>query len=62
VPESLLAFVLARLDRIPSPVFLHRELAGFPAADLAALLSDGLLRKTEDAEEIPRPERFPGGG
>jgi hypothetical protein len=62
VPDSLLGFVLARLDRIPSPAFLHGELAGFPASDLAALVSEGVLRRAEDAEEIMRPPRFPGGG
>ncbi|HZP97245.1 MAG TPA: hypothetical protein VFC31_13075 [Candidatus Limnocylindria bacterium] len=60
--ESLLGFILARLDQIESPVFLHRELERFPARDLAALLSEGLLRETSRATEIPRPAHLPAGG
>lgn len=62
MPESLLSFLLARLDRISSPVFLDGEIAGFPPEDLEALVADGLLRETEPATEIPRPARVPGGG
>lgn len=60
--ESLLGFVLTRLDQIESPVFLHRELERFPASDLAALVSEGLLRETSKATEIPRPGHLPAGG
>ncbi len=60
--ESLLGFVLTRLDQIESPVFLHRELERFPASDLAACVSAGLLRETSKATEIPRPAHLPAGG
>lgn len=62
MPESLLGFVLTRLDQIESPLFLHRELERFPAADLAALVSDGILRETSEATEITRPAHLPVGG
>lgn len=60
--ESLLSFFLARLDQIESPIFLHRELERFPAEDLKVLLSEGLLRETSRATEIPRPAHLPAGG
>jgi len=60
--DSLLGFILTRLDQIESPVFLHRELKRFPAEDLKALLSEGLLRETSRATEIPRPAHLPAGG
>ncbi len=60
--DSLLGFLLTRLDQIESPVFLHRELERFPAGDLAALVSEGLLRETSKATEIPRPAHLPAGG
>jgi hypothetical protein len=59
--ESLLGFVLTRLDQIESPLFLYRELERFPAADLAALVSNGILRQTSKATEIPRPAGLPVG-
>ena len=60
--ESLLGFVLTRLDQVESPVFLHRELERFPPEQLKAQLSEGLLRETSRATEIPRPVHIPGGG
>src|SRR3990172_3580971 len=60
--ESLLDFVLTRLDQVESPVFLHRELERFPPEQLKAQLSEGLLRETSRATEIPRPVHIPGGG
>lgn len=60
--ESLLAFVLSRLDEIESPVFLQRELEDFAEGDLATWVSVGLLRETTRATEIPRPAGFPAGG
>lgn len=50
--ESLLGFLLARLDQIDAPVFLHRELEPFPADDLVALTSGGILRETTPATEL----------
>jgi hypothetical protein len=60
--ESLLNFVLTRLDQVASPVFLHSELTRFPALDLASLVSSGVLQPGLADDEIPRPARFPGGG
>ncbi|MCL5884127.1 MAG: hypothetical protein M1377_02040 [Deltaproteobacteria bacterium] len=60
--ESLLAFVLTRLDQVVSPVFHHRELERFPPEQLKVLLSEGLLRETSKATEVPRPSHLPGGG
>lgn len=60
--ESLLGFVLTRLDQIEAPVFLHRELEKFPADQLKAVVAEGLLRETSEAEEIPRPDHAPPGG
>lgn len=60
--ESLLAFVLTRLDQVASPVFHHRELERFPPEQLKVLLSEGLLRETSKATEVPRPSHLPGGG
>jgi len=59
---SLLDFVRARLDQIDSPVFSHVELSRFPAAALAVLQDNGILREGPGAEEITRPPRFRGGG
>lgn len=59
---SALAFVLARLDQLESPVFSHEELARFPAADLATLLRNGVLFESDAADEVERPSRFRGGG
>ncbi|NUQ53964.1 MAG: hypothetical protein HUU19_14870 [Phycisphaerales bacterium] len=59
---SALAFVLARLDQLESPVFSHEEFARFPAADLATLLRDGIVYEGVPAEEIDRPSRFRRGG
>jgi hypothetical protein len=61
LPESLLGFVLNRLDQVESPIFLHRELEKFPADDLKTLLSEGILRETSKATEIPRPAHLPVG-
>lgn len=60
--ETLLGFILERLDQIENPVFLHRELERFPDEDLRALQSEGILRETSKATEIPRPAHLPGGG
>lgn len=43
-------------------MFLHRELERFPAGELAALVSGGVLRETSRATEIPRPAHLPAGG
>lgn len=43
-------------------MFLHRELERFPAGDLEALVSDGLLRETSRTTEVPRPAHLPGRG
>jgi len=60
--ETLLSFILERLDQIENPVFLHRELERFPEEDLRALRSEGILRETSKATEIPRPAHLPAGG
>jgi hypothetical protein len=60
--ESLLGFVLARLDQLERPVFLHRELERFPEEALQALRAEGILRETSKATEIPRPAHLPAGG
>ena len=60
--NSLLAFILTRLDQIERPVFRHRELERFPPEQLKALLSEGILHETSKATEIPRPVHLPAGG
>jgi hypothetical protein len=60
--DKLLDFVLERADHVGDPVFLKRELEGFPVEDLDALLSEGILRETSRATEIPRPKHLPPGG
>ena len=60
--ETLIIFVLQRLDQIESPVFLHRELERFPEKELKALLSEGILRETSRATKIPRPKHLTPGG
>lgn len=50
--ESLLDFVLTRLDQVGSPIYLHRELERFPSEDLKALLASGILRETSRAEKV----------
>lgn len=52
VTESLLGFILARLDQVGSPLYLHRELERFPSEELKALLSSGILRETSRAERV----------
>ena len=42
-------------------MFLYRELETFPTGDLAALVSEGLLRETSKATEIPRHAHLPVG-
>ncbi|MGD9878366.1 hypothetical protein [Desulfococcus sp.] len=59
--ETLLHFILQRLDQIECPVFLHRELERFPEEQLRALRADGILRETSRATEIPRPKNIPSG-
>jgi hypothetical protein len=59
--ESLLQAVLVLLDQIESPVILHSEAASYGERGLVELLSQGVLRKTVDATEIPRPARFGPG-
>lgn len=59
---TMMQLLLTRLDQMASPVFLHRELETFPTAELAALVSEGLLRETSRATEIPRPSHLPVGG
>ncbi len=61
MPESLLGLVLERLDAIRSPVVFQSETVDFEA-ERQALVAAGVLRRTADAEEIPRPRRFPPGG
>ena len=60
--ETLLHFVLQRLDQIECPFFLHRELERFPDEELRALRAKGILRETSRATEIPRPKHLPPGG
>lgn len=60
--ESLLSFVLARLDQVDHPVFLHRELERFPTEQLQVLRSEGILQETSEAAEVPRPRHLPAGG
>lgn len=43
-------------------MFLHRELERFPPEQLKVLLSEGLIRETSKATEVPRPPHLPGGG
>ena len=59
--ETLLHFVLQRLDQIECPVFLHRELEDFPEEELRILRAEGILRETSRATEIPRPKHSPPG-
>jgi hypothetical protein len=59
--ETLLSFVLTRLDQIEAPIFLHREVEVFPSEEIGALLSDSILRETSKATEIPRPAHLPAG-
>jgi hypothetical protein len=60
--DTLVQFLLTRLDQLESPLFLGRELEAFPPSELAALMSEGLLRETTKASEIPRPAHLPAGG
>ena len=60
--ETLLHFVLQRLDQIECPFFLHRELERFPDEELRALRAKGILREPSRATEIPRPKHLPPGG
>jgi hypothetical protein len=60
--ETLISFVLRRLDQIEIPIFLHRELEGFREDELKALCAKGILRQTSAATEIPRPRHLPPGG
>lgn len=60
--ETLVSFVLRRLDQIEVPIFLHRELEGFPEEELRGLCTKGILRRTSHAAEIPRPRHLPPGG
>ncbi len=59
--ESLLQAVLVLLDQIESPVILHSEGVAYGDGALAELLSQGVLRKTTNATDIPRPVRFGPG-
>jgi len=59
--ETLLHFILQRLDQVESPVFLHREFERFPEEELRALRAEGILRETSRATEIPRPKNTPPG-
>ncbi len=52
---TLLAQVLTRLSRQKSPLVSHREITCFPPGELPALLSDGILRESAHASEVPRP-------
>jgi len=60
--ETLLHFVLQRLDQIECPVFFHREFERFSDEELRALRAEGILRETSRATEIPRPKHLPPGG
>ena len=59
--ENLLQAVLVLLDQIESPVILHSEAIAHGQGVLADLLSQGVLRKTANATEIPRPVRYGPG-
>ena len=61
MPDTLLKFVLHRLDQIECPVFLCRELVRFPEEELNALRAEGILRETSRATEIPRMDNLPPG-
>ena len=54
--------MLQRLSQIERPIFLYSELRRFSEVDIQALYGDGILRKTSNATEIPRPDHNPGGG
>lgn len=60
--ESLLRFVLTRLDQVERPIFLHSELERFPKEQLEALRSEGILQETSEATDVPRPSHLPAGG
>ncbi len=59
--ETLLHFVLLRLDQVECPVFLHRELERFTEKELRVLRAEGILRETSRPTEIPRPKHLPTG-
>lgn len=59
--ESLLRSVLDLLDQVDCPVISHRFASAFGVEALDALVSQGVLRDTARAMEIPRPERFGPG-
>jgi hypothetical protein len=59
--ETLISFVLRWLDQIEIPIFLRRELEGFPKEELSELCAKGILRRASDATEIPRPGHLPPG-
>jgi len=60
--ETLLHFILQRLDQIECPVFLHRELERFPEDEFRPLRAEGILRETSRTTEIARPKNVPPGG
>lgn len=60
--DTLLAHVLTCLDHLEAPVIAHADVAGFPPQELQYLLSDGILRESSRATEIPRPRHLPPGG
>lgn len=59
--EKLLVLILTLLDQLESPVLRQIELTAFPPQEIKILLSEGILRETSRATEIPRPERFHPG-
>jgi len=61
VRESLLSLLLARLDQVEAPVLSHREALSYPAGELEALLSTGILKETARATEVPRAVHDPPG-
>jgi DNA-binding transcriptional regulator YiaG len=61
LPETLLQAVLELLDELESVVIPHYSVAHYPTGQFSQLTSEGILRETSNATEIPRPARFGPG-
>lgn len=52
--ETLLQFLLRRLDSVPEPRVSHQDLASFAESDIKSLLAQGILRAADDADHVHR--------
>lgn len=58
--KTLLSHVLQRLHSLEAPLVPHRDVHRFPRVEFTTLLKHGVLRRVNDPDRVPNPQRAKG--